>query len=189
MNLKKQLFLITFLLAINETNAQNNFTLMSQDILGQATKKEEFNGMGCTGGNISPQLFWKNPPTGTKSFAITMYDPNAPTGSGFWHWIVTDIPATYTELISGSGMLKSNSLPAGANQGKNDFGTNSYGGPCPPENHGIHQYIITIHALKVDRLGLDPNTSPAVIGFYLWQTTIEKASIVMYYERKSDKKF
>lgn len=160
------------------------FTLSSNDIGGQATKKQEFNGFGCSGDNVSPQLSWKNVPAGTKSFAVTMYDPDAPTGSGFWHWTVFDIPANITELVAGAGNPSLNLLPKGATQGRTDYGVPGFGGPCPPQGHGQHQYIITVHALKTDKLGVDANTSPAVVGFNLWANTIEKASIVMYYSRK-----
>jgi hypothetical protein len=163
--------------------SQNTFTLSSKDLGGQTTKIQEFNGFGCTGENISPQLSWKNAPEGTKSFAITMYDPDAPTGSGFWHWVVFDIPSTTNELVSNAGILKSNLLPKGAIQSITDYGIKGFGGPCPPQGHGYHQYIITIYALKTDKLGLNEDTNPAVVGFYLWNNTLAKASIVAYYKR------
>lgn len=162
---------------------QNTFTLSSKDLGGQTTKIQEFNGFGCTGENISPQLSWKNAPEGTKSFAVTMYDPDAPTGSGFWHWVVFDIPATTNELVTNAGILKSNLLPKGAIQSITDYGIKAFGGPCPPQGHGYHQYIITIYALKTDKLGLNEDTNPAVVGFYLWNNTLAKASIVAYYKR------
>lgn len=162
---------------------QKTFTLTSTDLGGEATKVQEFNGFGCTGENQSPQLSWKNAPEGTKSFAITMYDPDAPTGSGFWHWVVFDIPANITELVTNAGNTKLNLAPKGAIQSKTDYGTNGYGGPCPPEGHGLHQYIITIYALKTEKLGLDQNINPAIAGFYLWNNTLAKASIVAYYKR------
>jgi len=171
-----------FLLAGIASHAQT-FTLKSKDIGGQATSKQVFNGFGCTGENISPELSWENAPTGTKSFAITLYDPDAPTGSGFWHWIVFDIPANTTELKSGAGNLSKNIAPAGAIQSKTDFGQPGYGGPCPPEGHGFHEYIITVYALKTDKLGLDQNASGAFVGFNLFSNTIAKASLVMYYKR------
>ncbi len=162
---------------------QNTFTLSSNDLGGEATKTQVFNGFGCTGDNQSPQLSWKNAPQGTKSFAVTMYDPDAPTGSGFWHWVVFDIPANVKELVSNAGNIKLNLTPKGAIQSVTDYGTKGYGGPCPPEGHGFHQYIITVYALKTDTLGLDENTTPALVGFYLWNNTLAKASIVTYYQR------
>ena len=162
---------------------QKTFTLSSKDLGGETTKVQEFNGFGCSGDNVSPQLSWKNAPEGTKSFAITMYDPDAPTGSGFWHWVVFDIPANTNELVTNAGNVKLNIAPKGAIQSKTDYGINGFGGPCPPVGHGFHQYIITIHALKTDKLGLDANSNPAVVGFYLWNSTLAKASIVAYYKR------
>ena len=163
--------------------AQKTFTLSSRDLGGQTTKTQEFNGFGCSGENISPQLSWANAPEGTKSFAITMYDPDAPTGSGWWHWLVFDIPTNVNELVSGAGNTKLNLTPEGVIQSITDYGAAGYGGPCPPEGHGLHQYIITVHALKTEKLGLDKNTNPAVVGYYLWNNTLAKASIVTYYQR------
>lgn len=163
--------------------AQNTFTLKSNDLGGQTTKKEEFNGFGCTGENTSPQLSWSNAPEGTKSFAITMYDPDAPTGSGWWHWVVFDIPADVNELVSNAGNLELDLAPKGAIQSVTNYGAGGFGGPCPPEGHGIHEYTITVHALKTDKLGLDANTNPAIVGYYIWNNTLAKASIVTYYQR------
>jgi hypothetical protein len=162
---------------------QNTFTLSSNDLGGQATIIEEFNGFGCNGENQSPQLSWKNAPEGTKSFAITMYDPDAPTGSGWWHWMVFDIPEGNNELVSGAGNTKLKLTPKGVIQSITDYGVTGYGGPCPPEGHGLHQYVITVYALKTDKLGLNESTNPAVVGYYLWNNTLAKASIVTYYQR------
>lgn len=171
-----------FLIALASSQAQT-FTLKSKDIGGQATNKQVFKGFGCTGENISPQLSWENAPEGTKSFAVTMYDPDAPTGSGFWHWVVFDIPASVTELKSDAGNLSKNLAPAGCIQSKTDFGQTGYGGPCPPEGHGFHQYIITVYALKTDKLGVDQNATAAYVGFNLYANTLAKASLIMYYKR------
>jgi len=182
--MKKSKFILGLLITLSSTLfAQNTFTLSSSDLGGEATINEEFNGFGCTGRNQSPQLSWKNAPAGTKSFAITMYDPDAPTGSGWWHWVVFDIPASTNELVSGAGNTKLNLTTEGIIQSITDYGTKGYGGPCPPEGHGLHQYIITVYALKTDKLGLTENTNPAVVGFYLWNNTLAKASIVTYYQR------
>lgn len=159
------------------------FTLSSQDLGGQATMKQVFEGFGCTGDNVSPQLSWKDAPSATQSFAITMYDPDAPTGSGWWHWLVFDIPTNVHELATGAGSSNPSAMPAGAIQSITDYGTTGFGGPCPPEGDGPHQYIITVHALKVKSLGLDANTNAAVVGYYLNSQTLAKASIVAYYER------
>ena len=177
--------LIILLASTNLIFAQKTFTLKSKDLGGEATSKEEFNGFGCSGQNKSPQLSWENAPEGTKSFAITMYDPDAPTGSGWWHWLVFDIPTNTTELASGAGDVKLKLLPNGAIQSITDYGTTGYGGPCPPEGHGLHQYIITVYALKTDKLGLNEETNAAVVGYYLGNNTLAKASIVTYYQRTS----
>lgn len=183
---KLKSILVAFLIVSNAAIAQNTFTLSSSDVGGEASVNQEFNGFGCTGKNQSPQLLWKNAPAETKSFAITMYDPDAPTGSGWWHWVVFDIPSTVMELAAGAGNLALNLTPSGAIQSITDYGVVGYGGPCPPEGHGFHQYIITVHALKTDKLGLDQNANPATVGYYLWQNTLAKASLVIYYKREKN---
>ncbi|HEY4612854.1 MAG TPA: YbhB/YbcL family Raf kinase inhibitor-like protein [Bacteroidota bacterium] len=165
------------------TGFAQTFTLKSSDVGGQATTKQVFNGFGCSGANVSPQLSWENAPAGTKSFAITMYDPDAPTGSGWWHWLVFDIPGTMNELPSNAGDLSKNLAPKGSVHSITDFGQPGYGGPCPPPGHGFHTYIITVYALKVEKLGPDEKASPALVGYNLNANTIQKASIVMYYGR------
>jgi len=181
---KSNLLLVLFITITSTLFAQSTFTLTSDDLGGQATSSAEFNGFGCTGDNQSPQLTWANAPAGTKSFAVTMYDPDAPTGSGWWHWVVFDIPSDINELIANAGNPEAKLTPKGAIQSLTNYGVTGYGGPCPPEGHGIHQYVITVHALKVDTLGLDANTNPAIVGYYLWNNTIAKASIVTYYQRE-----
>lgn len=163
---------VSFLLA-------NNFTLTSSDLKGQLTKKQEFNGFGCTGENISPQLSWENAPKGTKSFAITVYDPDAPTGSGWWHWVVFDIPSNKTTLASGFG----NSDSKEAIQSITDYGKTGFGGACPPVGDKAHRYIFTVHALDIETLGLDKNTNAATVGYYINSHSIAKASIISYYNR------
>lgn len=159
------------------------FTLKSKTLLGQATEKQVFNGFGCTGLNISPDLYWENPPKDTKSFAITMYDPDAPTGSGWWHWLVFDIPNTVTNLVEDAGNFEKKLLPKDIIQSVTDFGKAGYGGPCPPQGHGFHTYIITIHALKVEKLNLNATANPALVGYMINANTIEKSSIVFYHKR------
>jgi len=181
---KKIIFTTLLIISSITIISQNTFTLSSKTLGGEATLKEEFNGFGCMGENESPQLSWKNAPEATKSFAITMYDPDAPTGSGWWHWIVFDIPTSTTELVANAGDIKLDLTPEGTIQSITNYGAQGYGGPCPPQGHGLHQYIITVYALKTDTLGLDDNTNPAVVGYYLWNNTIAKASIVSYYKRK-----
>ncbi|TXI13985.1 MAG: YbhB/YbcL family Raf kinase inhibitor-like protein [Pedobacter sp.] len=180
---KLRLTLIALVGLATVSQAQNTFTLKSDDLGGQMSPKQEFNGFGCKGENISPQLSWVNPPKGTQSYAITVYDPLAPTGSGWWHWVVFDIPATANFVPANAGNPSSSLLPSGSIQGMTDFGKPGYGGPCPPEGHGFHQYIITIYALKKEKLGLDQQAGPATVGYVLNANTIEKASIVAYYKR------
>jgi Raf kinase inhibitor-like YbhB/YbcL family protein len=183
--MKKSNFILAVLISFSGALfAQETFTLSSKDLGGEATINQEFNGFGCTGKNQSPQLSWTNAPEGTKSFAITMYDPDAPTGRGWWHWVVFDIPSTINELVAGAGDVKLNLAPEGAIQSMTNYGANGYGGPCPPEGHGLHQYMITVYALKTDKLGIDKNANPAIAGYYLWNNTLAKASIVSYYQRK-----
>ena len=183
--MQKFIFVSALLILFNlNLFGQNTFTLTSKTLGGNSTQLEEFNGFGCTGENQSPQLSWANAPEGTKSFAITMYDPDAPTGSGWWHWVVFDIPSDVNSIIENAGNIKNGLMNKKAIQSITNYGVPGYGGPCPPENHGIHQYIITVHALKVDKLGLDQNTNPAIVGYYIWNNTIAKTSIVTYFERK-----
>lgn len=181
--MRQTILLVALSLMTQLSFGQNTFTLSSADIGGQATSTEEFNGFGCIGENKSPQLSWRNAPEGTQSFAVTMYDPDAPTGSGWWHWVVFDIPSNVEELVSNAGDVSLNLAPQGSIQSLTNYGAKGYGGPCPPQGHGIHQYIITVYALKVDKLGLDEDTNPAVAGYYLWNNTLAKASIVTYYQR------
>jgi Raf kinase inhibitor-like YbhB/YbcL family protein len=137
------------------------FRLSSPDVRnGAAFPVDAYaNTFGCTGGNAQPRLAWSGVPIATKSYAVTMYDPDAPTGSGFWHWLVWDIPAGQTGLGS--------TLPSGAVSGTNDSGTSGYMGPCPPVGDIVHHYEITVYALDVTGLGLPGNATPAVVGFTL----------------------
>ena len=157
-----------------------NFTLTSSDLKGQLTKTQEFNGFGCNGKNTSPQLSWSNAPQGTKSFALTVYDPDAPTGSGWWHWLVVNIPATASSLPTG---VASKDLPKGAIETMNDYGMTNFGGACPPEGDKHHQYIFTIHALNVEKLDVTAKSDSALVGYMINAHTIEKSSLVSYYKR------
>lgn len=180
------LFIAVGLLLTTNLAAQSTLTLSSKTLGGSATTVEEFNGFGCTGENKSPQLSWANAPEGTKSFAVTMYDPDAPTGSGWWHWVVFDIPNTIEGLVAGAGNPDLKLAPEGAIQSVTNYGSPGYGGPCPPEGHGWHQYVISVYALKTEQLGLDQQTNPAIVGYYLWNNTLAKASIVAYYKREKE---
>ena len=172
--------LLAALLAFSITYAEN-FTLKSNDLSGQLTKKQEFNGFGCSGENVSPDLEWSDAPKGTKSFAILMYDKDAPTGSGWWHWIAFNIPASATAISSNASKL--NLLPKGTVEGTNDYGEIGFGGACPPEGHGDHSYVVTIHALDVSELDIDALTNQAVVGYMINAHTIAKSSLISYYRR------
>ncbi len=132
-------------------------------------------------GNRSPQLSWSGAPEGTKSFAITCYDPDAPTGSGFWHWTVANLPADVTELAEGASPA---GLPKGAVEGRTDFGEPGFGGAAPPPGHGPHRYIFTVFAVDTGKLDVTPQNSGAVFGFNLHFHTLAKASITGVYENR-----
>ena len=135
-------------------------------------------GFGCSGGNKSPQLSWSDVPAGTRSFALTCYDPDAPTGSGFWHWVVVNIPANVNQLALDAGNPGGGSLPQGALQTRTDFGVPGYGGPCPPQGDHPHRYFFTVFAVGVEQLPVQADTSAAVVGFQLHFNTLAKAEIV-----------
>jgi len=156
-----------------------NFTLSSSDLEGQLTSKQVFNGFGCTGENISPELSWKDAPKGTKSFAVTVYDPDAPTGSGWWHWLVFDIPKDKFTLPRGFGNSESKDII----QSITDYGKSGFGGACPPIGDKAHRYEFTVYALDIETLGLDKNSNPALVGFYLNSHSLAKASLISYYGR------
>jgi Raf kinase inhibitor-like YbhB/YbcL family protein len=139
-------------------------------------------GFGCAGGNQSPHLAWTGAPAGTKSFAVTCFDPDAPTGSGFWHWLVVNIPANASELAAGAGN-PGGKLPSGALMTRTDFGAPGYGGPCPPEGDHPHRYLFTVFAVKTDRLDVKADTSAAVVGFNLHFNTLAKAAIMGLFKR------
>ncbi|MBT9433401.1 kinase inhibitor [Candidatus Sodalis endolongispinus] len=157
------------------------FTLFSNDLQPGATLPERhvFNGMGYQGDNISPHLAWDNVPAGSKSFVITVFDPDAPTGSGWWHWLVANIPAEVRMLpqVAGSGQ---DNLPAGAVQGRTDFGSAGYGGAAAPQGE-THRYQFTVHALDVDHLEVDENASGAMIGFNVHFHALGSASLTVTY--------
>ena len=135
-------------------------------------------GFGCSGGNRSPHLAWSGAPEGTRSFAVTCYDPDAPTGSGFWHWVVVNIPASVSELPLDAGNPRGSGLPSGALQTRTDFGAPGYGGPCPPQGDHPHRYFFTVFAVGVDQLPVTADTSAAVVGFQLHFNTLARAELV-----------
>jgi Raf kinase inhibitor-like YbhB/YbcL family protein len=165
------------------TAAQAEMKLTSKDLTSGKTMADAqvFNSFGCTGKNISPELTWSGAPEGTKSFAVMVYDPDAPTGSGWWHWSVFNIPADASKIATGASGDKK--LPAGAVEGRTDFGTSGYGGACPPVGDAPHHYQFTVYALSVDKLPL-PDTAPgAMVGYYVRANTLDKASLEVTYGR------
>jgi Raf kinase inhibitor-like YbhB/YbcL family protein len=177
----KKLILSLCIAATGTVAFAQTFTLKSADVGGQATDKQFFNSFGCTGQNVSPHLSWETAPKDAVAFAVTMYDKDAPTGSGFWHWVVFNIPGNVTELKSGAGDISKMIAPKDAIQSVTDVGAPGYGGPCPPPG-APHEYLITVYALK-NKLQLDKTATPAFVGFNLSGSTIAKASIVMYGQR------
>lgn len=160
-----------------------SFTLTSQSVTdGRPLGKSQVSGiMGAGGEDVSPQLSWSGFPDGTRSFAVTVYDPDAPTASGFWHWAVANLPADVTELPAGAG--DGRELPGGAVTLVNDAGMRRYIGAAPPPGHGPHRYYIAVHAVGVDKLDLAEDASPAYLGFNLFQHAIARAVIHATYEQ------
>jgi Raf kinase inhibitor-like YbhB/YbcL family protein len=150
---------------------------------GTIGNEQVFNGFGCSGANISPELKWENAPKDAKSFAVTVYDPDAPTGSGWWHWVIFNIPPSVTKLPANAGKPDTGLAPQGSIQSMTDFGAPGYGGPCPPQGDKPHRYIFTVFALKVDQLPLKADASGAMVGFYLNQNSLGKASFTATYGR------
>jgi Raf kinase inhibitor-like YbhB/YbcL family protein len=161
-----------------------SFTVTSTDLTdGEAMPQPQVSGMmGAGGEDRSPQLSWSGFPEGTRGFAVTCYDPDAPTASGFWHWVVTRIPASVTELPSGAGAQDGSGLPDGAVQLRNDGGFAGYVGAAPPGGHGPHRYFVVVHALDTDDMGVPEDASPAFHGFNLFSHTLARATLVATYE-------
>lgn len=137
---------------------------------------------GLNGQNISPHLSWSGAPAETRSYAVTCFDPDAPTGSGFWHWVLFDIPATVHELATGAASGDASGVPEGSVHARNDTGSPLYTGPFPPAGHGPHRYLFAVHALDVEHLGLDGGASPAVVGFYMSNHILARAVLTVTHE-------
>lgn len=176
MNLK---FLMMPMIVFSMTTAQAaDFSVVSNSQVNGSFPAAQFaNTMGCTGKNLSPHIAWQNAPQGTKSYVVTVYDPDAPTGSGWWHWVAANIPATVTELKEGAGS-EGGTMPQGAVAVRGDTGMPGYAGICPPEGQ-THNYIITVHALKVEKLDLPLHVTPAMLGFMTLGAGLGKATLVI----------
>jgi Raf kinase inhibitor-like YbhB/YbcL family protein len=162
------------------------FSLTSRDIPANSVidKKFVFNGFGCTGDNVSPQLSWSDPPAGTKGFAILVHDPDAPTGgSGWWHWVVINLPASLRSLEPG-GLRPGTRPPVpGFLQIKTDYGVATYGGPCPPVGDKPHRYVFTVYALKEAHLQIPEGATAALVGYMVNANSLAKASFTAFYGR------
>jgi len=181
---------ITFLtamttLAFGAVTQAADFQLSSPTIKPNSTLglDQVYNGLGCSGKNISPALQWSGAPPGTKSFALTVYDPDAPTGSGWWHWVVYNIPASTSELPQGAGDRPGKLLPAGAVQGRTDFGGPGFGGACPPAGDKPHHYVFTLYALKTDKLDVPPGSTAAMVGYLITANKLAAAKLAAKYGR------
>ncbi|MEV6895900.1 YbhB/YbcL family Raf kinase inhibitor-like protein [Amycolatopsis sp. NPDC051372] len=163
-----------------------SFTLRSTDIAeGETLATPHLSGIfGAGGEDRSPQLSWEGFPEGTRSFAVTVYDPDAPTASGFWHWAVFNVPASVTELAANAGDANGSGLPEGAVTLKGDGGVKQFLGAAPPPGHGPHRYYFVVHALDVDSLEIDGDATPAFLGFNLFGHTLARATITAVYENK-----
>jgi len=148
------------------------------------TEAQVFNGFGCTGKNVSPALKWSGAPPGTKGYAVTVYDPDAPTGSGWWHWVVYNVPGSASGLPEGAGSADGKTLPPGSAQGRTDFGAPGFGGACPPQGDKPHRYIFTVYALKTDKLDVPPDATAALVGFMINANKLGQASFTAKYGRK-----
>lgn len=161
------------------------FVLASEDILpnNPIPQRFESDDFGCMGENSSPELHWTGAPAETKSFAVTVYDPDAPSGSGWWHWMLYDLPADTDRLDPGVGTLNSSNLPGHAMQALSDYGVAAWGGTCPPVGDKAHRYVFTVHALKVDQLDIPDHATPAMVGYIIHANTLETASFNAHYGR------
>lgn len=175
--------LLAALLAAPAAHA-GTLTLSSADIAPGKfmARAQEFQGFGCSGGNTSPQLSWSGAPEGTQAFAVMVYDPDAPTGSGWWHWQIVNIPKDVTSLPVGAGEPEKKLAPQGSQQMNNDYGVKGFGGACPPPRHGVHRYQFTLYALS-KKLELPPNASGALTGYMVKANALDSSTIEALYKR------
>ncbi len=177
-------YLMPLSLVVSSSVMAESFQLQSKDVapgkfMGSA---QEFQGIGCSGGNRSPQLSWSGAPKGTEAFAVFVYDPDAPTGSGWWHWQIVNIPKEVTSLAAGSGDAAKDMAPTGALTIRNDYGVTGFGGACPPKGHGVHRYQFTVFALP-GKLDLPKDASPALTGYMVRASALASSTIEALYKR------
>jgi Raf kinase inhibitor-like YbhB/YbcL family protein len=182
----RQMLIALFIASVSTLAHAGGFKLSSPDIKPgkMIPQRFEFNAFGCSGENKSPALKWSGAPKGAKSFAVTLYDPDAPTGSGWWHWVVINIPADVTELPADAGALNSTTLPKGATQIRTDYGSAAFGGTCPPKGDKPHHYIFTVYALKTDKIDVPADATAALAGYMIHGNMLAKASFTARYGRK-----
>ncbi len=183
----RSLLILIFLSLSFSAQAAGGFKLSSPDFKpnGTISNQQVFKGFGCEGDNISPALNWSGAPKDTKSFALLVHDPDAPTGgAGWWHWAVYHIPANVNAIAQGAGTADGATLPAGSVQNKTDFGAPGWGGPCPPPGHGKHRYQFTLYALKTDKLDIPEGATASLVGFMVNANSIGKARLTGVYGRK-----
>jgi len=182
MKLLVTIILVFGLLNFVDVNAQQ-FMLKSTDVGTRLTETQVYSGFGCHGKNISPSLSWSNAPQQTKSFAVTVHDPDAPKLGGWWHWLIFNIPADVKELKSNAGNIKQRLAPEGTLQSVTSFGTPGYGGACPPKGDKPHRYMFTIAALNVTKLNINEKTPAILVEGMIKQHTLATASFLTYYSR------
>ena len=180
---KKRFFaalLVVLTMFMSANVLAEGFYLSSEDVRGQIANAQVYNSFGCNGKNISPQLSWKNAPQGTRSFAVTVYDPDAPTGSGWWHWVVFNIDSSVDTIKQGAS---NKAMPTGAIESFNSYGSKNFGGACPPAGDKPHRYIFTVYALDIEKIEQSAEARPELIGFFLNRHALAKASIMAYFGR------
>ncbi len=173
----RRLLLACSLAFVASTAIAADFQLQVDGDGGRLPQRSSFNGFGCTGGNLAPAVHWQGAPSTARSFALTVYDPDAPTGSGWWHWVVINLPVGSSSLPAGGA------LPQGAQAVRNDYGQTGWGGPCPPAGDPPHHYVFTLYALDVPTLDIPAGASPALAGFVIHGHVVGKAQSVLTYGR------
>jgi len=173
------------LMLVSSSVLAGSFKLSSNNISEGMlmSKAEEFKGFGCNGSNLSPQLSWSGQPEGTKSFAVTVYDPDAPTGSGWWHWQIVNISSDIHELPQGAGDISKKLWPAQSLQIENDYGLPGFGGACPPKGSNPHRYQFTVYALSIEKLDVTSGASGALVGYMIKSNALDSATIEALYAR------